>query len=119
MSLGDFIYKGNDLYFFARSRSNPVVFRAYKANRVNRTLLFDTFRELVDNMDLAVGDRVLYAHRSGSIKRLHVSCIVYGESQDLSDRDYQVVDRKDGNVFNTTRDRLTRDTMVRPVLQEL
>ena len=108
MSLGDVIYKDKTIYFFARSRSDSGVVRAYKDNRANRTLLLKTFTELSEIggvVPLLVGDQVMYAHRGG-IKRSCISCIVYGVAQDLSDRDYQLVDTNDDSVFNTTRDRI-------------
>jgi hypothetical protein len=105
MSLGEVIYKGKHVYFFARSKLGVV--RAYRDNRANRALLFNTFKEVADiggGPPLKIGDHVMYAHRSG-LKVSHITCIIYGTARDLSDCDYQIT-CSDGGVFNTTRDRI-------------
>jgi hypothetical protein len=107
MSVGD-VY--SETQFFARSRSNTDSIRLYTANRNNRKLLFTSFKEASTTTDVALSqdDLVWYAHRNGNIVKCVVSCIVHGSAKDFSDRDYQLISTTDGNVYNTTRERIGR-----------
>jgi hypothetical protein len=107
MSVGD-VY--NETQFFARSRSNTDSIRLYTANRNNRKLLFEAFKEASTTSDVIFSqyDLVWYAHRHGNIVKCVVSGIIHGSAKDFSDRDYQLISNTDGHVYNTTRERICR-----------